>query len=139
LLNRDGICVLNVTKAEISLNASHTSIAHVARHPKKLPELQAHKFMTYDRSFAEEDLLPIVVLRQCLRIASGELKERKISISYIQRLKSRTSGVNTRLKLDCLMANRQRFGRQAIDPIVVMKTWNGQSSSPTDKQKGNTL
>ena len=33
--------------------------------------------------------------------------------------------INMRLKLDCLMANRWKFGRKAIDPVVVMKTWNG--------------
>jgi len=33
--------------------------------------------------------------------------------------------INTRLKLDCLMADKRRYGRKAIDPSVVMKTWNG--------------
>ena len=33
--------------------------------------------------------------------------------------------INTRLKLDCLMANKHRYGHKAIDPRVVMKTWNG--------------
>ena len=33
--------------------------------------------------------------------------------------------INTRLKLDCLMADKRRYGHKAIDPRVVMKTWNG--------------
>ena len=33
--------------------------------------------------------------------------------------------INTRLKLDCLMANKHRYGHKAIDLRVVMKTWNG--------------
>jgi hypothetical protein len=32
--------------------------------------------------------------------------------------------VNTRLKLDCLMANRSRYGRKAIKPDMVERTWN---------------
>jgi len=32
--------------------------------------------------------------------------------------------INTRLKLNCLMANRQKFGCKAIDPVIVMKMWN---------------
>ena len=33
--------------------------------------------------------------------------------------------INMRLKLDCLMANRRKFGHKVIDPVIVMKTWNG--------------
>ena len=32
--------------------------------------------------------------------------------------------INTRLKLDCQMADKQQYGRKAIDPTVVMRTWN---------------
>ena len=33
--------------------------------------------------------------------------------------------INTKLKFDCLMTDRRRYGRKAINPEVVRKTWNG--------------
>ena len=30
-----------------------------------------------------------------------------------------------RLKFDCLMSNKRRYGRKAIDPKIVRKTWDG--------------
>ena len=32
--------------------------------------------------------------------------------------------INMRLKFNCLMANKHRYGHKGIDPSVVMKMWN---------------
>lgn len=34
------------------------------------------------------------------------------------------SMVNTRLKLDCLMTNKARYGCKALNPVMVKQTWN---------------
>ena len=55
------------------------------------------------------------------RIARGEDAERALTELEIKG--KWLYAINTRLKLDCLMTNKNRYGKKGLHPNTVLRTW----------------